>query len=365
MVIFLKYNTFSERGNVVLSRISDRFLEYFYYFICVLFFGAFIFEVPSVVFWSPVYLIIAFLFYSVYIKRELNYSASFFVLIIFAFAYVTFIYVPGSSLYYQAYIYIHAVIMYAVGLNFLTEKTIEQRKKFIEYLFLIISVFYIAYVGLTFWNYFYNTEADLQFRFYYSIWYHSVTKPATVISMCFVFPLAYGSYALFYLKWFHKIIGALLIGLTVYVNFQTGTRTLVYVLPFLLAAQFIFWLIFEKKKIIPGVVFSVLIFVSFAAAIYFLILNRESFAKQFAGSGFARFFDSHHTFDLRIQYSMNVLRNFRLDYFGGGVNSQALGTPHNIWLYIYDWGGIVPFCIFCVLFVPNERVRFKYVPRLS
>lgn len=329
----------------------NSILEYAYYAISVIFTGVFIFEVPGAVFYSPLLLFAAYMVYSLYSGREINGSASMLVLLVFTVSYVYFIYKPEDSLYYQAYIHIHALFMYIIGFNFLNDKPHEKRKKAIEDYFLIISVLFIAYILITFYHYFYQTEADLSYRFYYSIWYHSVTKPSTVISMCLVFPLAYGLYSLFYLRWPYKLIGSVFCFLAVYINIRTATRTLVFLFPFALAAEFIFWLIFEKKKKKAGIVLLGVCSAALIGVIVLFVVFKDTLAQTFAQYDFSRMFTASRSTQLRIKYIMNVINDFKLNYFGGGYHSLTCGTPHNIWLYIYDWGGIVSFGIFCVFTV--------------
>lgn len=336
----------------LISAKQKKWLETVYICISVLFTGVFIFEVPKAVFYSPLLLFVAFIVYSLYAGRELKTSASMLVLLIFTISYVYFIYTPESGLYYQAYIHIHALCMYIIGYNFLNDKPQEERKKAIETYFLIISVLYLAYIGVTLYHYFYMTEADLKFRFYYSIWYRSVTKPSTVISMCLVFPLAYGLYSLFYLRWQYKIVGAVFVFFTLFINIKTATRTLIYIFPVVLCAEFIFWLSYEKKKKKAGKIIFAALVAAALAAVVLLVRYKDFLTERFAGYGFARIFNpGGNSTRLRILYSLNVLKDFSLTYLGGGEHSLTFGTPHNIWLYIYDWGGIVSLAIFCVFTV--------------
>lgn len=346
---------------------KKNFLENFYIVISVLFTGVFIFEVPGAVFFSPLLLFAAFMVYIMYSGRTLNFSVSMLILLIFTFSYVYFIYEPEESLYYQAYIHIHALFMYIIGFNFLNDRPVEKRKKAIEDYFLIISVLFIVYVLITFYHHFYHTAADLPFRHYYSVWYNSVTKPSTVISMCLVFPLAYGLYSLFYLRLPYKIIGGVFCFLTVYINLRTATRTLIFLFPFALAAEFIFWLIFQKKKKKAGIILLSVGGLAFAIIIFLLIKYKDIFAVKFADYGFSRFFKVNRSTQLRIKYMMNVINDFKLNYFGGGIHTLTCGTPHNIWLYIYDWGGIVSlgiFSVFTVIMIYNY-VRFFFSKHYS
>lgn len=346
-----------------MNRIKEKsFLEKMYFVLSALFTGVFIFEIPGAVFYSPLLLFAAFLVYSIYSGRTINYSVSMLVLLIFTVSYVYFIYKPEDSLYYQSYIHIQAVFMYIIGFNFLNDKSTEERKKYAENYFLIISLFFIAYILITFYHHFYQTAADLSYRFYYSVWYSSVTKPSTVISMCLVFPLAYGLYSLFYLRWPYKIVGGVFCFITVYINVRTATRTLIFLFPFALTAEFIFWLIFEKKKKKIGFILLGICAAALIGIIVLFVLWKDSLAQTFAQYGFSRIFSPGRSTQLRIKYIMNVINDFKLNYFGGGIHSLTCGTPHNIWLYIYDWGGIVSFGIFCVFtgFMIYNYIRFFF-----
>lgn len=330
---------------------QKQILERVYIAVSLLFTAVFICEIPGAVFFSPLLLFIAFITYGIYSGRQLTYNISALILLIFTVLFVSFNYDPNISLYYQAYIHLQAVFMYVIGFNFLNDKPVEERKNAIEYYFLFVAVVYILYVLITFYNYFYHTAADLPPRFYYSVWYHSVTKPATVISMCLVFPLIYGTYALFYLPKFKKIIGAVFVFICLFINIKTGTRLLVFFFPFLLTAEFLGWFMFKKKHVKTGVIILAACAVVFIAAIILLLKYKDVLGEKFKNYSFSRFFTASRSTQLRIMYSQNVLEDFKLNYFGGGVHSTALGTPHNIWLYIYDWGGIVSFAVYCVFTV--------------
>ena len=70
---------------------------------------------------------------------------------------------------------------------------------------------------------------------------------------------------------------------------------------------------------------------------------------------------------MRWKYLKNVWENFSFSYTGGGVNSHNVGTPHNMWFYLYDHGGIQSFILFDIFTVITavNFIRFlknKYVP---
>lgn len=326
-------------------------LEYIYFALIAASSAIFIFEVPKLVFYSPLVLFASFCIYSLYNGRKIRFSIGSIVITIFAVIYVMFIYNPNQDLYYQAYIHIHAVLMFVIGYNFMNDKPAEERKRCLENYILFVSVAYTIYVLIIFYNHFNNTPADLEPRFYYSLWYSFVKKPATVISMSLVFPLIYGLYALFFLKVPKKIIGLVFIVFVMYVNIKTGTRTLVFLFPCALLAEFVCWLIFKKKKIKEGIIIAVLCSALFIAVVVFCTVKGDELAQKFSGHSFARFFGQNGSTDNRIRYNRNVLENFSLTYLGGGFNSARVGTPHNIWLYIYDHGGIVSFAVYTVFTV--------------
>ncbi len=327
---------------------QKNIFEYIYYAVCLIFTAIFIFEVPKIVFFSPLLLFAAFILYGLYTRRPLSCNIAAVVLFAFTVVFECFTYNPKYSLYYHAYIHLHAVFMYVIGLNFVNDKPVEERKKIIEKFFLFIACAYIAYVGITFVNYYFNTPADLEARFYYSIWYSTVTKPATVISMSLVFALAFGTYALFYLKKTYKIIGALLVFIAIFINIVTGTRTLVFLFPVLAAAEFFGWYIFKKKKYKKGLILLGVCSGVFIAAVILYFSLRGFISQNVESLVLRRFFTPTNSTKLRFLYSLNVLKDFKLTYLGGGVHSRTFGTPHNIWLYIYDWGGIIPFALYAV-----------------
>ena len=324
-------------------------IYYFYAFACLISTGLFVFEVPKIVFWAPYILFIVFFAYNRYKKETFRIPASAVVLAVFAVVYVIFSYYPKQSFHYQAYIHIQAVLMYLIGYNYFQPKApMREKLAALDRYLLAISVMYVIYIAVTFIHYYWFTPADLEERFYYSIWYNYVKKPATVISMSLVIPLTYGTYSLFFSPWYKKLIGVLFIAITAGVNLFTATRTLVYLIPVLLIAEFFVWIIFVKKKVKLGLTVSSVLGAVLLTMLIVYYLNKDTFLKLFEGTVLARFMEYGMSTNGRWSYSKNVLEHFSFTYLGSGAYSASLGTPHNIWLYIYDYGGIVSFLVYCV-----------------
>ena len=313
----------------------------------------FVFEVPKIVFYAPLLLFAVFIIFNRIQKEKFRFSASAIVLAIYTVSYIIFNYNIAQSFYYQSYIHIQAVLMFLIGYNyFQTPASFERKTIDLERFTFAISVMYIAYIAVTFIHYYCFTPADLEVRFYYSIWYDYVIKPATVISMSLVIPFAYGAYAIFFSsKWYKKCIGIAFILIMAGINIYTSTRTLVYLAPVVIAVEFFLWAVFKKKNLrLAFGVFSAFI-VLFSLIVIYYKFNKVMLAERFGDTVLSRFFNYGIGSSDRIKFAKNVIDHFSFTYLGGGYYSASCGTPHNIWLYIYDYGGIVTFLIYMVFTV--------------
>ena len=330
---------------------TDQIIFYIYILLSCLFTAIFVFEVPRIVFYAPVLLFTVFVCYNRIQKERFRFSAVAGVLAVFTVVFIIFNYDYSQTFYYQSYIHIQAVMMFLIGYNFFQPGApLEDKFRLLDGYLMAVSWMYIAYITITFIHYYYFTPADLEVRFYYSIWYDFVKKPATVISMSLVIPFTYGAYSLFFSRWYKKLIGVFFIAVTVGVNFWTGTRTLLYLAPFVVLFVFLVWVVFAKKKIKVGLIIGGVCVAAALCAILIFHFKRQELAEKYAGTVFGRIFN-YGLESARWRYSRYVLEHFSFSYFGSGVNSAEYGTPHNIWLYIYDYGGIVSFLIYCVFTV--------------
>ena len=335
-----------------MPKAKQDLLSRFYTAAFLLLTALFVFEVPGIVFWAPMLLFGVWIIKCVYCRESLSFPVIAAVLSVFTVVFIIFKYDPEETLFHQSYIHIQAVMLFLIGYHFFrTGETAEARREALERYFLAVSVMYIVYAVITFVHHFYFTPADLEDRFYYSIWYDFITKPATVISLSLVIPLAYGVYALFFSGWKKKLTGAAFIAFTLGVNLATGTRTLVYLTPVLLIAECFVWLAFKKKKYKLAVALTVLMVLAAAGGVLAVTVFRDALLERFGNTPLSRFLTMGFSSKLRWLYTKNVLDDFSLTYLGGGIHSKTFGTPHNIWLYIYDYGGIVSFLIYCVFTV--------------
>ena len=330
---------------------KEQALHRLYAAACLVFTALFVFEVPYVVFYAPVFLFTVCAAYRIYCRRPVRVPPIAVVFALYTAAFLFFAYDPRQGLYYQTYIHIQAVLLFLLGLHFFTVPDPLRRAQTLERWFIAVSFMYIIYVGLIFAHHYLFTAADLEDRFYYSLWYPNVTKPATVISMSLLVPFAYGAYALFFGGRGKKVLGAAFIAVTLLVNIYTATRTLVYLTPVVLLLVFCFWCLQNKKHVrlcfgVCGACIAVL-----AGVALFYHLNKEMLLASFGDSVFSRFLTYGIGSKGRRTAALYVLKNFSFTYIGSGWYSSQCGVPHNIWLYVYDYGGIVSLAVYCVFTV--------------
>ena len=311
----------------------------------------FVFEVPGIVFWAPTVLFALFLFKSVYDKEKLVFPVIALVLCVYTVVFIVFKYSDEYSVFYQSYIHIQAVMMFLIGFHFFRQADApEERRETLERYLIAVSVMYIIYATVILIHNHFQPQ-ELEERFYASLWYDFSYKPATVLSLSLVIPLAYGVYAVFFSQLYKKLIGGFFIAYTLGVNLATGTRTLVYLAPVMLIAEFFLWIIFTKKKYKLGISLTVVFLLALAVFVLAVTLFKDKLLAILGDSPLSRFLTMGFASRQRWRYTKYVLRHFSLTYLGGGVHSKTFGTPHNIWLYIYDYGGIVSFLIYCVFTV--------------
>ncbi|MCH5198297.1 MAG: hypothetical protein J1E34_05265 [Oscillospiraceae bacterium] len=341
---------------------NNKIIYWTYAALWVLLSGVFIFEIPKIVFWSPTVLFSVFLVYYSVNKKPLKMPAPAALLLVFGIFFVLFTYTPTQTLYYQSYIFLHMLFMYIMGYNFFPNdepknKRFDVLKKYI----FIVSLLFIAYVALTYINFLRDPAAAPGERKDWSVWYPGlVKKTATGFCASMFFAVAWGSYSIFFSKEkYKKIIGAVLVIICFVFNIITETRLLVFFAPFLLAAEFIAWMMIRKKKIRLGIILIGGVFLAAVGSLLCYFLFKDVLQEKFSDSVFSRFIELGLR-STRWKYAMNVIKDFSITYLGGGVHSFEVGVPHNFWLYIYDFGGIIPFAAYSAFSVMTvvSYIRF-------
>ena len=353
---------------------NDRILAHIYAGSWVLLSAVAIFEIPVLYMWAPTLLFLFFVIYRSVKRQPLDFPVfSGIALIVFSVTFVWSIYSPDYSLIYQAFPHFHAVFFLLMGYNFFrSEEPLQARFKKLENYILVIAILYMIYVSLNYGDYLLHQDiAPTRERHYWSLWYpgdEERLKASTAFSTSLLFAVVWGSFNLFFSeKWYKKVLSVVLIGYAVAFNISTGTRLLVYLTPVILVAEFFVWIVFHKKKYAVGVGITVGVVLLIGVGIVYLIVNKQKLVERFGGSVFDRFLTMGFGSPLRWKYLKNVWENFSSSYTGGGVNSHNVGTPHNMWFYLYDHGGIQSFILFDIFTVITavNFIRFlknKYVP---
>ena len=328
---------------------KDKILEVYYYVCCLLFLFTMVWEIPHAVFWGPTFAFGAFCIYRFYTRNTMIFENAAGFLLVFCVSYCASVYNTKQSLVYQTYIFAHAFFMYYIGVNAFPEKNKETKRKLLEAFFFIVSLMYVIYMIATLLNFHFNHAHDLEaHRMFYSLWYGKYTiKPCTVILMSLVIPLTYGLYAVLFQPIVYKIFGIGFIGLTMWFSVWSGARTLVFAFPFLLVGTIFAYLWFVKKNHKAALITAGSIVGICAVAVVLILVFKDNLTERFGDTIFIRILNMGLD-SPRWQANWEVIKDFSLTYMGGGEHSAKYGTPHNIWLYIYDHGGIIPFVFFCI-----------------
>lgn len=341
---------------------NNKIIYFVYAALWILLSGVFIFEVPKIVFWSPTILFGVFLLYFFGCKKTLTFPAPAVPLLIFGFFYVLFTYNSKHTLYYQSYIFLHLLFMYIMGYNFFPkEDSFDKRSATLKKFIFAVALLFVLYVALTYFWYLRDPAAAPEERKYWSVWYPGlVKKTATGFCASMFFAVAWGSYSVFFAKKnYKKILGAVFVIICFTFNVITETRLLVFVTPVLLAAEFVTWLIIRKKKIKLALILVGIVFFAVVGVFLIYFLFKDVLKEKLSDSIFSRFIELGFR-STRWEYALNVLKDFSVIYLGGGKHSSSVGVPHNLWLYIYDFGGIIPFTAYSVFTVMTvvSYVRF-------
>ncbi len=336
---------------------KDNFLKKYYYIFCLISVFTAVCEIPYAVFYGPVFMFVGFILYRIYFKRETVIDNAAVWLFVFTVTYCLSILNVNQRIYYQVYVHVQAFVMFTMGCNVFSECKPEEKRKKLETFYFIVSIMYFAYVAITLYNYFANTPHDLEVRQYYSFWYGKlVKKPATVIAMMLVFPMTFGLYSIFFMKWPYKLCGIIFDAGTIAFCLWSGSRTMVFFFPVLVAGTIFAYLLFAKKKVKMSIIFAVTLTAVFCAILLLVIIFKDQLSEKYKDHVFVRIISDGFVSKGRNRYALNVLKDFSIFYMGGGKHSAEVGTPHNIWLYLYDHGGFIPFfffCIFTVLMIIN------------
>ena len=121
-------------------RKTKDFMPYIFIIYELFFTALFICEVPGIVFWAPVLLLVTYLIGKLYKKEAIDVSVSLAVLAVYTVLFIYFKYTDSSSLYYQSYIHLQAVFMFFIGYNFFNNgKDPENRRLKLEKYFCFVS----------------------------------------------------------------------------------------------------------------------------------------------------------------------------------------------------------------------------------
>ena len=346
---------------------NDRIFYSIYALLFVSLSGVFIFEIPRAVFWSASILFGLFLLYFIFYKKSFSVPAASVPLIVFGFTYVLFTYEADHSIYYQSYIFLHLLFMFIIGYNFYPrEDPFDQRSKRLDSYILIVAVMFIIYVCVTYAIFLKDPSAAPEPRKYWSVWYPGlVKKTATGFCASMMFAVGWGIYSFFFSKnRIKKIIGPILVVICFVFNIITETRLLVFLVPVMIFAEFIAWLVIRRNKKKTGLIITVVFVLSAIIVITIYSVFKNEISALLANSVFSRFADLGFR-STRWKYAANVLKNFSFTYLGGGFNSASVGVPHNFWLYVYDYGGIIPFVSYCVFTVMTVVSYFRFIKNKS
>ena len=348
---------------------NSKLIDRVYIALWVVLSAAFVLEAPGIVFWAPTLLFGVWGAYAIFKKLPLHIPVGAVLLLVFCAVYVGFTYDPSQSVYYQSYILLQAAFLFVMGSHFFAGNADRnaQEKMLRDYI-LLLCIIYIIYTLATYAFYLrdpLNVPAD---RKYWSIWYPGeVEKTATGFGASLLLGAACGAYAVFFEKplW-KRISGGGMIAFCFGFNLLTGTRLPVLFTPVLLAAAFFLWLVFYKRKVRVGLILLAVCILLGITAIVIYTLFKDQLRERFGGTVLSRFFELGFR-STRWKYLKNVLQDFSFAYFGGGVHSKTVGVPHNFWLYVYDFGGIVPFAVYAAFtgITAVSYIRFLRGRRVS
>lgn len=313
--------------------------------ICVVLLLLMVFEVPV----FNIYLLvptILFLYYVIIMKKGFLVGWDDLFLIVFIISYFTIDSVLEYSTSYKVIYASSLICAYMCGKRmFFQNGNVEFNSMKVER---VISIFAYAYLTYVLATMFYSM-ANGQFlltRNPLNLWTGSL-RAATHYGTMLVIPAAYGVYLMTTSLGKRKVIGVVIAVVCIAVSVLTASRTILYMIPLGIAVC-----VFVNAKFHEGLNKRVLITVvglCLGTLVFGAMFHANLFGiydvlqKTQLGQRLMHGQASSFRKDGRMMYNMFLFHHLSESFLGGGYTRLQSGRLHNLFLNVYDLGGIIPF----------------------
>lgn len=184
-------------------------------------------------------------------------------------------------------------------------------------------------------------------------------RAATHYGTMLVFPAAYGIYLLVSGLEKRKIIGGAIVVFCIAVSVMTASRTIIYMIPLgivvCVLAEAKFHKTFNRRLAFTVGGLTVVVLTLFAMFQSNAFGIQDSFLSTQLGQRIMLGQVSTFKEDGRMVYNMFLFNHLSESFLGGGYTRLHSGRLHNLFLNVYDMGGIIPLSFLMIFFVKAVR----------
>lgn len=307
-----------------------------------------IMEIPYIFLVLP---IVLFFYLLVIYHRKIVLNIDVLILCIFISTYFLFDSVTEYSIEYKL-LYINSVIlMYINGYcSFPNRFFLNSNKVVIRDIIKLIVVSYLLYVIISFIYSFIVGQFSIS-RNPLNIWTDEM-RPATHYGSMLIIPVAYGVILFINEVGKKRLLGFGILIFSIIFSIITATRTTLLMIPI---GFFINYMLDTAKtnKIKIKYVKQIICIVTMIILLTILFfMNAFGIQDLFFHSQMGIRYTTGHipslSEDGRWLNISFLIANVEKSFFGGGYTRINAGNLHNVFLNIYDLGGIIPFCLFLI-----------------
>lgn len=313
--------------------------------ICIVLIIAMIIEVPYLFLISPIIMLLYIIVFHRNIKFIIN--KEFILLTIFIVFYFVIDTVLQQSTAYKVWYSLSVMCIYLYGLNSsLLFNNIRLNSRKLENLVKLLSLTFFIYVFVTIINSIRIGQFSIS-RNPIDIW-KGTYRAATHYGTMLVFPIVYGIYLILIKNKFRQqIFGIFILVFAIFTCIETASRTILYLIPCGIVIVYFSKIKLDKKlkdKHIMQFVVILFILVIGIVAFKLNVFNIQNIVlSSQLGSRYSSGQATNIEDDARLSNTLFLLNHLKESFMGGGFTRLYAGNTHNMWLSVYDLGGVIPF----------------------
>lgn len=261
---------------------------------------------------------------------------------------------------YKLFYALSVISIYLCGLyaEFDSEKIKSSNK--LEKTIELIAVTYLIYVGITIIYSISKGQMAVN-RNPLNIWTGQL-RAATHYGTMLLIPVIYGIYLSTVYKGKKRVIGFIIVIISLLINVLTASRTIILFIPVGYLFSYFYSIkvsgAFSKRHLNQLIgsliaVFTIMImFINDMFGLQTMYLH-SALGQRYLQGNVARMAD-----DGRMTHWRFFFSHLSESFFGGGYSRQNTGNLHNIYLNVYDLSGIIPFILLVIFtLMLTKRIR--------